>query len=1488
MTRTVRLVAVAVLVSLTALPVAADDKDFLRPRRDSVPPNLLIVFGNSQTLTQTISFTGLNFSTFDGDGDSRGSKMGAAKRVIQQFVQDFHTDYNIGLTSFSHNPNVGSITISRKHWVYAAVGVAGADGLGRVDYPGDSFAEPIGTLERWGTTGTGGPCTTLTVPDCSDRSPIINLTATGPDKATVVGPFFGPLGGGDAYIYLNGGSPSTATRRIHLKMVEGEYGDGYTDGALSALKFGTYSVKVRKTYQERQNRNVDWPTGASATPGNNPGEVDVLYRPLGAPVPPSTDPADRTLFYLTDKKDAAGVSIEGQSIGFLNDPQADFSVNANCSGWEFQTNSAQVPLVKIPRDYYWGAACSPPQDSVQCIRRVLRPQAYIETYDQVSGNFSTHDPDNPGYTIASADKYLDQCDPNLLGAVQAGLDIVENNVILTTRNGSQAPIKNLLDNILAYFSDPRHDGFKNGARLDDPNAQCRNSAVILIYDNFNGCQNDTCSQLKNFNLNALKAIGVPVYVIGFGASAATGICAGAMPPEGCPLVCIPKNTGAFQSDGATAGYFPVTTGLDLYNALASIADLVNESQKGFASSTVATAQANGEQVAFLATFNALNNRTIWNGRINAYKLDPSGNLKLLPRTIRDTQDPNNNVTVLSPSNNPGTGSSDPNASIVWNAGENLADTPGTGATNSSAVLTPGATLAHDSYPDASTDQTFNVATSFYPGRKIVFSLPVGYPTSPGATTLLPFRAADTVPEIRFDMVSPAGSSPFTDSWWLALKALLSPQPVPPTTTTPTSPPAVATPLISDTDAVNSLRFIWGDRDPIILDVRPSAPASFLYAASAADRAAGRGLKLGDVFHSSPILVGPPSNFAYFTQNLHDYQAFRTTYQRRRRVLAFGANDGLLHIVDAGAWDRDRNTCDFEADLVTRKHCFDLGTGAELFAYAPRATMQIFKALKDEIGLQTRRMEWTVDGPSTAGDVFMDSNHTGSPQGADRTWHTVLIGGMREGSPFEGTSGETPADSQGSYYALDITQPDALITDSDGKPITSVPGTYDAPRCLNSGGDSTCGHDAPDPAVRNNQPARAWPTVLWEITDVEDWDASGTPGFGYVDMGETWSKPALGRVKVCSADCGTQTPVNEDHYVAIFGGGFDRERLNRRGNWLYMVDVETGKVLYRANSGCANGVAPGCSPIPFGSVASEPAAIDGNSDGYIDVIYVGDLNGRMWRIDTTDLRLAAPASPSAPRTERWQNKINLDAGTGKPFLLFEAPQPATPAVPPRPNASGHPFYPIYYRPTVIALGYNVGGKPAVGVGFGTGDRDDITGNLEPLGLTYKQRFYYVVDRNNGTTLREPSSPSADFVDITSSTAPSLTTAPANGWFLELALGERINADTLTSGGVIYFTTFNPLAAGNSSNACAQNSPDCGLANGTARLYRVYYTTGNPYLGSDRGETQQYGGFLSEPVYFQSLDQQGNIIYTTENTVKKENAPGGKKTTVKSWKERSGRP
>ncbi|MDQ5871419.1 MAG: hypothetical protein M3547_04355, partial [Acidobacteriota bacterium] len=344
MTGRLRLLTTLVLVLISALPLSADDKDFLRPVGDRVPPNLLIVFGNSQTMTQPISFLNPTvYSTFNGDADSPASKLGAAKKVIRQFISEHHTEYNIGMTGFSRPPNMGSTDINRKHWIYEAVDI---------DFPGDTFVEVAGTLHRWGPLGEG-PCTSKTSPACTDQSPAITLAS----NATIVGPFFGNLGNGLAYIYLDG-TANGASQRIKYTMTAGEYGDAFTNeffdtnangtrepGELATLATlvigGTHSVVVTKQYQLKVSGN--W-VDAALTPALNPGLAIVRYRP------PISFP--RSLFYV-DAADPNSPYL-GKEVGFLNEPKVDFQVNTNCSGWEFQQNSGQVPLIKIPRDYYWG------------------------------------------------------------------------------------------------------------------------------------------------------------------------------------------------------------------------------------------------------------------------------------------------------------------------------------------------------------------------------------------------------------------------------------------------------------------------------------------------------------------------------------------------------------------------------------------------------------------------------------------------------------------------------------------------------------------------------------------------------------------------------------------------------------------------------------------------------------------------------------------------------------------------------------------------------------------------------------------------------------------------------------------------------------------------------------------------------------------------------------------------------------------------------
>jgi hypothetical protein len=1430
MYRTRRFSPLAVLLAVAfVVPLAgrADDKDLLK--HPVVKPNIIVIFGNSQTTEQTLAAG----TAWDGDGDSPNSKMAIAKKVIRQFVADKAGTVNFGLSSFSHNPNAGSISLYRKHWLYSPIAV---------DYPGDYFAEPIGTIERWGAYGEG-PCvkTSSTAPACAALSSFIDLSSV--NGATVTdcngktpAMFFGAKSGFatcPVYIYLDGNASSAKTR-IVVTLTSGNYGDAYTDGTLSAYTQGTYSILVTKQYQTKNGNNPFNSPSNRKTPAGNPDTVTVGY------IPSPELPRDNTAFFLTAP--VTGTDPAGRAIGFLNDSAStvDLNVGANCSGWEFQSNSNPQPLIKVPRDYSFGTTCTPPQNSIPCMNRLLRAQATLVQYNQSLDTYSVADHDNPSYAsgvnCVGSGCYADGCDSTLLGAVDNSLNVPENQVIVINQSG-QAPIKGLIQNIYSYVNNPAVDGFSGGVRQDDPYKTCRKTGVILIYDNFNGCQNDGCSYLTNMNpgLASFAALGVPIYVIGFGAGVSATSSTG---------VCIAQYSGAFLDPltKQVPGYFPVTNSQGLYSALSDATTLLSQATQAFASASISSVQAGGDQMAYLATFNAASDHTIWDGRISGYFLNPDGSITQGTRTVTDPTKilfGGATVALAVPSNDPSV--------LKWNAEMDLVATPGTGATVSSAVLAPGANVTTGTYQDSSTDTTTTIPTSSYPGRKIVFSMPAG---TPATVTSVPLANTATIPETRYDLTQAS----IGNTIWPVLKALLGPQ-ADAATTTPTAP-------VTDTIATESLQFIWGDRDPVLtvdLGKAPSVGQAY------------KGLKLGDIFHSNPAVVGPPANYFYFQSNLNGYQTFATNYKNRRRILYAGANDGLFHAFDVGVWNRTTSVCSVLSSGTTAG-CFDLGTGLELFAYAPRTIFPLYPVMATTVLSQDKSEEWSVDGPPSAADVYIDVSNSGTPVAANRRWRTVIVAGLREGSPLE-RSGGSLNNSFGSYFALDVTQPEALAADG----VSEQAGSFLSPACLNGGG--TC--------------AAEWPRVLWEITDRNDADSSdaSSPGKGYPDMGETWSKPGIGQVRICTANCGSTSPAPTYDYkfVAVFGGGFDRERVSgkpvsHRGNWLYMVDIETGTVLYRTNKGCKRSTAGGaCTTTYFGSIPTEPALLDLNGDGTVDLVYFGDINGRMWRIDLSNLQAASNYTTGG----RWVNKITNTVGStthSDPFLFFEAPQPSASTTPP------NQFFPTYYRPLAISLGDTTSGAPVLGIAWGTGDRDDILASYDPASTTYSQRYYYVIDRRNlsdptkDVTLSESSS---GMQQIASSTAPVLTTVPTTGWYLMLATGgERLITDSVAVNGLLYFSTYAPNSVSSSGSDSCRNPPVCGQGAGVSRFYTAYSTTGNPLVGAtDRGSTIANTDFLTNPIFYVSGNMQGNVAYmTSTGSFTPTKPPRQTSSALKEWKER----
>ena len=124
----------------------------------------------------------------------------------------------------------------------------------------------------------------------------------------------------------------------------------------------------------------------------------------------------------------------------------------------------------------------------------------------------------------------------------------------------------------------------------------------------------------------------------------------------------------------------------------------------------------------------------------------------------------------------------------------------------------------------------------------------------------------------------------------------------------------------------------------------------------------RSWKLGDVFHSTPVLITPP----VLALNDSSYQAFKTAQASRTKILLAGANDGMLH-------------------------AFRESDGVELWAFIPNDLLDNVKNLNSASGDHL----FYVDASPIAADIKVGS-----------TWKTIVVFGERRGGHY--------------YHALDIT------------------------------------------------------------------------------------------------------------------------------------------------------------------------------------------------------------------------------------------------------------------------------------------------------------------------------------------------------------------------------------------------------------------------------------------------------------------------------------
>ncbi len=357
--------------------------------------------------------------------------------------------------------------------------------------------------------------------------------------------------------------------------------------------------------------------------------------------------------------------------------------------------------------------------------------------------------------------------------------------------------------------------------------------------------------------------------------------------------------------------------------------------------------------------------------------------------------------------------------------------------------------------------------------------------------------------------------------------------------------------------------------------------------------------------------------------------------------------------------------------------------------------------------------------------------------------------------------------------------------------------------LGGGGKGIYALDVTDPSTFTESNAKK--LVLWEFT------ADKASPYGDPNLGDTYSRPAI-------------VLLNNDVWAAVFGNGYNSSCTTETycgDAMLYVVNIETGKLIRKIDTGVGPAQDPTGKDRPDGLATVDP--VDADSNYTADYVYAGDLYGNLWKFDLSS------SDPS-----QWK------VAYGQP--LFKAV-----------DSNGNP-QPITTQPVV---GSNPSG-PGFMVYFGTGkylEKSDAVPDT-----TTVQSVYGIWDKNKSSltpitrsdlqaqTITDEVTQFGDQLRVVSSNQINWT--QQDGWYLDLkspvsgAQGEMVVTDPILRSGKLIFTTLIP-------------NPDICSSGGNSWLFEISAAS---------------GGRLPYSVF----DLNGDSTFNSQDDVKITNPSTGKET------------
>jgi type IV pilus assembly protein PilY1 len=298
----------------------------------------------------------------------------------------------------------------------------------------------------------------------------------------------------------------------------------------------------------------------------------------------------------------------------------------------------------------------------------------------------------------------------------------------------------------------------------------------------------------------------------------------------------------------------------------------------------------------------------------------------------------------------------------------------------------------------------------------------------------------------------------------------------------------------------------------------------------------------------------------------------------------------------------------------------------------------------------------------------------------------------------------------------------------------------------------------------------------DVTNVSSpqlaWQISGGTG-DFVDLGQTWSTPKVARFPTSD---GGSIPV------VIFGGGYspadhddhkERRAQDEKGNAIYVVNANTGELVWSAGSRSGN-VATTVSSMTH-SIPGSIAVVDADSDGVVDHLYFADLGGQLFRADIDGSEAGAHSVTLLARL----------GGTGENHRRF------------------------YEQPTVSYV--RDGAYSSYYVSLASGYRS------HPLDVDAQDALFVLRDREPFGGPAKSAATLGDFTNVSTGAEPDTT---KRGWYMALnkAEGEKSLSSPAVFNYEVLFTTYSPTTLSDD-----ERDP-CSVSYGQSYLHRVNLLTG----------------------------------------------------------------